>query len=338
MYPPIATLLEVLRPYVELLYFVAGIALLFVVAYSLQQLRLLKEDIRTRNVRAEREKAIEAANCYIREFISEYNQMWRQLQKSGLGTYTGPVRSDFKFDLLPFTVQKRATERFEKMLGYQTFNILEMVAAPFTTGIADEKVGFRIIGRTYCATVADNYDILSLCYSDGTAPYFQNIVQLYRTWGLVSAKKNSKLRDQYYKKRFPVSEKPSSSAFSPIYNQASANKRPLSSFSTRHLPITGSAHLNPHTRFCLTTIANEIVARRFSSTRIPLTARQPITMRPASADAAFSDLPSFHPHSFLSVHTSPSSHPARALRALGGSPEMSRVPDMAQRSQTCSLA
>lgn len=181
MTPPTATVVELVRPYLEILYFLAGIALVFVVGYSLQQLRLVKEDIRTRTVRAEREKAIEAAGWYMREFVPMFNRMWIKMQKLGLSAYTGPLASDFKFTSLPPTVRKRGIDRFEKMEP-DVFNILEMVAAHFTTGIADEKVGFRIIGRTYCGTVADNYDVLSICYSDQAVPYYQNIVQLYQTW------------------------------------------------------------------------------------------------------------------------------------------------------------
>jgi hypothetical protein len=55
-----------------LLYFLSGVGLLIVAVYGLKQLHLLKEDIRTRNTRAAREKALESATIYAREFIPNY--------------------------------------------------------------------------------------------------------------------------------------------------------------------------------------------------------------------------------------------------------------------------
>jgi hypothetical protein len=59
-------------------------------------------------------------------------------------------------------------------------------------------------------------------------------------------------------------------------------------------------------RSLLTTEADEIVARSFTGTRIPLTARQPIAVAQKAAHAALRNLARFTPSAHLlnvSVHT-----------------------------------
>ncbi len=184
-------IINVVRPYAEVLYFIAGVGLLIVASYGLRQLQLLKEDIRTRNVRAAREKAIEAANQYTREFIPTYNQLWLKMRKASLSSYDGPV-SDFNFDSLAAPLQEKGLKRCDLNMGSNAFNIMEAIAVYFTSGIADESIGFRIFGRSYCATVGSNYDIISLCHSDKACPHYQNIVQLYRTWSARLSKEELK--------------------------------------------------------------------------------------------------------------------------------------------------
>jgi hypothetical protein len=179
------------RPYAEIAYFIAGVGLLIVAGFGLRQLGLLKEDIRTRNLRAAREKAIEAANQYVREFIPSYNRFWHKTRKAGLSSYDGPV-SDFTRKSVEERLLKNAVKRLELTMSTNAFNFLETVAAHFTTGVADENIGFRIIGRSYCGAVGSNYDIISLCRPEKACPLCDNIVQLYRTWSARLSKEELK--------------------------------------------------------------------------------------------------------------------------------------------------
>ncbi len=179
--------IEIVRPYAELLFFIAGVGLFIISAYGLRQVRLLKEDMRTRSLRAAREKAIEATSYYLNEFVPQYNKVWTRWQKAGLGSYEGRVDSDFDFDSLPSDVRERGLKRFKMFIGSNAFNAMELVASYFTTGVADEEVGFHIIGRSYCGTVGSNYDVLAICHStEGSAKaksrFYMPIIELYRTW------------------------------------------------------------------------------------------------------------------------------------------------------------
>jgi hypothetical protein len=62
-------------------------------------------------------------------------------------------------------------------------NELLAVASAFTSGVADESLGFEIIGRTFCRSVESSYDILCLARFDNEVyPYFFTISELYRIW------------------------------------------------------------------------------------------------------------------------------------------------------------
>jgi hypothetical protein len=80
------------------------------------------------------------------------------------------------------------------------------------------------------------------------------------------------------------------------------------------LQITRPIYFAQNARFFLAAFAHEIVAWNFPSTRIELTARQPIPVRPPAADAAFSNLAGFpyHGHQTIGILQA-----TRALRAQG---------------------
>ena len=59
-------------------------------------------------------------------------------------------------------------------------NELQTIAAAFAYGVADEKLGFQAIGRTFCDTVESTYDILSMARQERACPYYEGIILLYQ--------------------------------------------------------------------------------------------------------------------------------------------------------------
>ncbi len=60
------------------------------------------------------------------------------------------------------------------------FNTLEGFAIFFTTGVADERVGFASVGHTFCNSVRKYTPILALLFDDGK--HYQQIRQLFCLW------------------------------------------------------------------------------------------------------------------------------------------------------------
>jgi hypothetical protein len=170
------------RPYLEALYFLAGIFLLLVAGYGLKQVRLLKLDIRLRNERAAKEKAIEAAQAYLSQYVPLSNAWSRDQDAQKLPDFRGPIGDFTRESLVSAPAIRDYAARFERATWLPAINALDGIAAAFVTGVADEVVGFEIIGRTFCATVEQNYDVISLGRAHGAHNYFESTVKLYRVW------------------------------------------------------------------------------------------------------------------------------------------------------------
>lgn len=63
-------------------------------------------------------------------------------------------------------------------------NQLEGLAASFMSGVADEKLGYKILGIGFCRAVEHKYDVICLHRGAGKpeSNYWKNIIALYRIW------------------------------------------------------------------------------------------------------------------------------------------------------------
>ena len=169
------------RQYLEVAYYAAGVLLLFGLVIALFQLLLIKNDIRLRNERAAKERAIEAASRYLKDFISAFNSYYQYKRQKELDPYSGPI-GDFTFSSIPPQMLRGTVDRLSSDTVLPVLNELETIAAYFTTGVAHEQTGFQIIGRTFCDTVESLYDVIAGCRTEKAQAYWYNIVRLYRIW------------------------------------------------------------------------------------------------------------------------------------------------------------
>ncbi len=173
--------MNTLKDYLEILYYLSMFVLVIITALGLNQIRILKRDIKTRNERASKEKAIEYCSEYLLEFISLINNYYRDLIKSKLPVYNGEV-GDFSYLSIKSSELENSEKRFSIDSWLPAFNKLESIAAVFISGVADECTAFKIIGRNYCAVIESYYDIIVICRIHKINPYWFNIVELYEIW------------------------------------------------------------------------------------------------------------------------------------------------------------
>ncbi len=171
-----------IRQWIELIYFISGAMLAGAALYGLQQIRIMKRDMQVRSERAAAEKAIEYITRYVSLYIPLDNKFYDECVVKKLDSYDGPV-SDFKFESLPPHYLNRARERFALYSFWlPPLNELNTIAAAFAFGVADEKIGFSAIGRSFCAAIAWKYDVICCARRDKVCPHFEGIVTLYRLW------------------------------------------------------------------------------------------------------------------------------------------------------------
>jgi hypothetical protein len=173
--------ISIVRPYVEVAYFAAGILLAFGLIFTFHQITLIKKDINLRNERASKEHAIDACTRYFQDFVPKVDAYSGDLRKAKLPRYKEAI-GDFSSasiskDFRPFTIK-----RMNFVSVHLCLNELEVISACFTTGVADEKTGFLIIGRTFCVTVETYYDVIAACRDQNAHPYWHNITRLYQIW------------------------------------------------------------------------------------------------------------------------------------------------------------
>jgi hypothetical protein len=169
-----------IRPVLEFASFTATVTLALGVIVAWRQLRHIRKDSNIRVLREAKQQAIAASEEYMRAFCE--HECFTEKFVNIHPVYDGDI-GDFMFSGMDRKGQDSGLKKMGIDAYRPAFNHLEAIASRFTTGIADENTGFSIIGRSYCATVEDNYDFIAGCRDvDDTAPYWKNIVELYSWW------------------------------------------------------------------------------------------------------------------------------------------------------------
>jgi hypothetical protein len=136
-----------------------------------------------RSSRAAKEKAIEACSRYGSAFVPLSTKLYKAFAAANLKTsYAGPI-GDFSPGSIKVgrLLEARKNEQLMENI-IDALNELNSCAAYFVTEVADEKVGFSIIGRSFCRTVEDYYDLISVVRNQPAEHYWHPITKLYRIW------------------------------------------------------------------------------------------------------------------------------------------------------------
>lgn len=173
--------LVTIRPYLEILHFLSGILLVVGLGFAFRQLQLLKHDIDLRTERSSKEKSIEASERYASKFVPLNRVFSDECVQAKLPMYSGPV-GDFTPESIPESYKDVSMARFQMDSWLPALNELEVISSMYITGVADEELGFGLMGRTFCNSVVRHYDIISMCHSDKACPYLGMVVELYGLW------------------------------------------------------------------------------------------------------------------------------------------------------------
>jgi hypothetical protein len=142
-----------------------------------RQLLVIKKVIRLRNDRGTKKKAIEACVRYFDAYVPMANKDCLKRSKEDNLDYERPLGESGEISVWARRLKDANTScsRLSALIG---LNQLESIAASFTSGVADEGTGFRIIGRTYCFNVESYYELISV----SPHAYWQSVIDLYFLW------------------------------------------------------------------------------------------------------------------------------------------------------------
>lgn len=125
--------------------------------------------------------AVEYAQQYLNNYVQLAAQELEERQAAGVESYNGPIGDFTRKSLAPDGLKATAA-RLSLPIWLPMMNELLVVASAFTTGVADDKTGFAIIGRTFCGAVESDYDRLAFARNAQPHGYFQPIIDLYHLW------------------------------------------------------------------------------------------------------------------------------------------------------------
>ena len=184
--------INVVRSFLEILYFIAGIGLLFVAIKALEQIRLAKNDIKTRvNREAAKEAAVRISH-WMDVIIPSMNKLhsyqnkinFEELKCSMERFESEELRS--KDSNTQSHSQKALVLIMEdsefRSLTLQVANVVEAFAMYFSTGVADEEMAFMPLSETFCGFVESTFFLYCGTRNQDQLNRWDYTVKLYRVW------------------------------------------------------------------------------------------------------------------------------------------------------------
>lgn len=152
--------IDIVRPWAELVYFLTGPILVGITLFGLQQLKLTKEDMSVKNERAAKEKALEYATRYASNFLSLSFEAVKISESKSI-KWPKTTVANFTFDSVSQENLTAAETLFKDAeIGpaiVSALNELQTISAAFYSGVADETIGFDIMGPAFCHSVGQYY-------------------------------------------------------------------------------------------------------------------------------------------------------------------------------------
>lgn len=181
--------MDTIRNILELIYFISGPALLIVAIYALRQIKEARNQVQeTRKARllsAKRESykiAADKCSYYMETVIPLMNILDKEIDSKKVTYFEKSVvtKTSNSYKLKPANISKEEKETLFSLPITEVFNPLESFSLFFTSGVADEKVGYLTLGHTFCESVDSYLPILIMLSSD--QEHYNNIMQLFTIW------------------------------------------------------------------------------------------------------------------------------------------------------------
>lgn len=176
----ITTFIGMIRPIAELLYFASGIGLVLFAYYGLQQIDVLKK---TSAIQAKRDAlrlTSEQCTLYFDKIVPLQNEFAKNIKAKNVKYFEGWT-IEVKNGSIKVSRKSPAnkTGLEEISTGLLFLNHMEAFSVFFTSRVADERIAYDTLGKTFIGTCEHVMPWILLVREDG---YYKNIVNLYALW------------------------------------------------------------------------------------------------------------------------------------------------------------
>jgi hypothetical protein len=147
-----------------------------------RQLDLMEQDLKTRNLRASREAALKYGEWFTKEVLSRGSIFFASADAANLKLKEPFTIGNFSKESL--TPEQYAAAKKRKALNgwYELTCVMEVVAAGFTSGVADDETGYIMMGRAYYGMVWVLYDTYVVLIEEEGRPSCAVTLQLFERW------------------------------------------------------------------------------------------------------------------------------------------------------------
>ena len=176
--------LEILGNYSQFLLVLLG-------GFVFYQIKIAKDDLKTRCIRESREKSVEIADIFAKEIIPKIDTFTKGVKNKNHTLTNRKLNKYYKNEIS--TLGQNQELLYKKDIEFLktnpelytecviVLNKLEAIAINFTQGVADEKAVFSALSQVYCNFIRTNSSFL--CFlRDQRYNIFTNVLELYRIW------------------------------------------------------------------------------------------------------------------------------------------------------------
>lgn len=171
--------LATVKPVFELAYFIASIGLAFFAYYGLQQITVLKTTAASQARRDALRLTSEQCAIYMDKIISAQNEFNDGLKASGNTWFEGWTIDINGREVRAHRTTPQDKADFTELNIIQHLNLMEAFSVYFASRLADEKVAYRTVGKTFVGHLDHVMPFVLMARKDG---HYQNLVSLYVTW------------------------------------------------------------------------------------------------------------------------------------------------------------
>lgn len=188
--------INLLRPYIEILYFLSGISLAITALIALKQLGIMKHETDIRTLREARIIASEIVGYFKSSIMPIYDSFISDIEKTSKEIYKMESTTFKSMKATEKEKMKKYIEKFNEEERGKIVNILEQIEKQIinlANGIADSDFAFDNIGIEYCVIIGSLAPFLEA----NTDRTYSLSKSLFDSWNskIVSNKLQNELND-----------------------------------------------------------------------------------------------------------------------------------------------
>jgi hypothetical protein len=169
-----------IRPFLEVLYFIAGIVVACAAVFALKQISILKRTLQVQSKRDALKITSEQCDDYLSRIIELQNEFNRKMKEHNVKYFDGwkvTVKNNSVSVDRESAPNMQGLAEIHKEL--KVLNSMESFSSFFVSNVADEKVAYDTVGITFLNFNRKLMPLITSCREDG---YYKNLSKLFVKW------------------------------------------------------------------------------------------------------------------------------------------------------------